>query len=945
MGNCLFSYFNTFQHYIDLFWDCGSIQGPGRGSASGFLSNYLLGITQLDPIEWELPYFRFLNKERAELPDIDVDLSPSKRPLILQKIREERGELNVVQVATFGTTSSKDALKVAARGLGIDVDIAQYLSNLVPVERGIVWPLKDCFFGNEDEGRKPIKELVNQAAQYPNLKEVAFGIENLVVRRGQHASGVILYNNSPYDTTALMRSPNGDITTQFDLHRSEQLGDTKFDFLVTDICDKISTTLELLQNDGYFEGLSKREIYNKILHPSVLNYNDSKMWDALAAGSVLDVFQFNTQIGIETAKLIQPHNPIELTAANALLRLAAPEGQERPLTRYVKFKNDISLWYKEMDEAGLSKSEQKVLEKYYLPDYGVPASQELLMLCVMDKDLTNFSLAESNAIRKCLAKKKIAEIPKWENEVKTRAKSKELGNYLWETMARPQMSYSFSKNHALPYSFIGIQTLYLATQFPSIYWNCACLIVNSHSIEDNEETDNTEELLNYSNEMEEFSEDDSDEDIEESYNEEDCDGYPAEVCKMSNGKKKKKIKPTNYGKVSAAIGKMKMEGVEISHPDINDSTFTFSPDVKNNAIRYGLSGITRISKDLINEIIKNRPYSSLQDFLEKVKVNKLQAVNLIKSGIFDCFGDRTKVMEEYIESVSDTKKRITLQNMKMLIDFNLIPEEYDFQCRVFNYNKYLKKFKDGKYYAMDNIAYGFYEKNFDVDKLVSFDSESGFAIEQTKWDTIYKKQQDIIRPYIKENNEKLLTAVNNRIIQDLWNKYCDGSISKWEMDSISCYIHKHELAYINRHKYGIDNFFDLDEKPVVERLIPIKGKMIPIFKLNRICGTVLDRDKAKKTVTLLTTDGVVTVKIYGGVFEQYDRQLSQKDANGKKHVIQKSLFSRGNKIIVTGIRQDDSFLAKTYKNTPWHKVELITSISDSGNDMEIQHERPQVEVM
>lgn len=130
----------------------------------------------------------------------------------------------MVQVATFGTTSSKDALKVAARGLGIDVDIAQYLSNLVPVERGIVWPLKDCFYGNEDEGRKPIKELINQAEQYPNLKEVAFGIENLVVRRGQHASGVILYNNSPYDTTALMRSPNGDITTQFDLHRSEQLG-------------------------------------------------------------------------------------------------------------------------------------------------------------------------------------------------------------------------------------------------------------------------------------------------------------------------------------------------------------------------------------------------------------------------------------------------------------------------------------------------------------------------------------------------------------------------------------------------------------------------------------------------------------------------------------------------------------------------------------------------
>ena len=574
----------------------------------------------------------------------------------------------------------------------------------------------------------------------------------------------------------------------------------------------------------------------------------------------------------------------------------------------------------------------------------------MFMQLVQMPECGGFNLTWADRLRKSIAKKNPKEFDQLTIEYFENAKEKNLSpalcNYVWKVLVAYSRGYGFNKSHTLAYSLIALQEMNLAFKYPILFWNCACLISDAggNEIEENEEEEIFEEEI-YSNEMEEFSEDDSDEDIEDSYEEEDCDGYPAEVCKMADGKKKKKLRATNYGRIAAAIGKMKATGIEVSHPDINNSTFTFSPDVENNAIRYGLSGITRISKDLINEIIKNRPYSSLQDFLKKVKVNKLQAVNLIKSGIFDCFGDRLKVMEEYIESVSDTKKRITLQNMKMLIDFKLIPDEYDFQCRVFNYNKYLKKFKDGKYYAMDNIAYGFYEKNFDVDKLVSFDSESGFAIEQTKWDTIYKKQQDIIRPYIKENNEKLLTAVNNRIIQDLWNKYCDGSISKWEMDSISCYIHKHELAYINRHKYGIDNFFDLDEKPVIERLIPIKGKMIPIFKLNRICGTVLDRDKAKKTVTLLTTDGVVTVKIYGGVFEQYDRQLSQKDTNGKKHVIQKSLFSRGNKIIVTGIRQDDSFLAKTYKNTPWHKVELITSISDNGNDMEIQHERPQVEVM
>lgn len=231
LDNCLFSYFNTFKHYIDLFWDCGSVVGPGRGSAGSFLSNYLLGITQIDPIKWNLPYFRFLNKERAELPDIDLDLAPSKRPYILKKIREERGELNVVQVATFGTESAKAAIACACRGYrspefpkGIDVDIALYLSSLVPVERGITWSISDCLYGDPSKDKKPIKELINQIDSYPGLKEIILGVEGLVCRRGQHASGVMLYNKTPYETTALMKSPNGDITTQFDLHRSEKLG-------------------------------------------------------------------------------------------------------------------------------------------------------------------------------------------------------------------------------------------------------------------------------------------------------------------------------------------------------------------------------------------------------------------------------------------------------------------------------------------------------------------------------------------------------------------------------------------------------------------------------------------------------------------------------------------------------------------------------------------------
>lgn len=394
-------------------------------------------------------------------------MSPSKRPLVFKKLREKRGELNVAQVATFGTTSARAAVATACRGYrskeypkGIDSDISLYLSGLIPSERGITWSLTECFEGNEEKGRKPIREFCSQFENYPGLKEIALGIENLIVRRGVHASGVIFYNNSPFETSALMKSPGGDITTQFDLHMEEKLGGTKFDFLVTEICDKITVALNLLRQNGYFsECNSLREIYNKYLHPQVLDLKNLRIWEALENGEVQDVFQFNTAIGLQTVQAIKPRNPIEMCAANGLMRLVAPEGQERPFDRYIRFKNNPKLWYDEMDREGLTKEEQKILEPYYARDYGVPFDQESLMRMVMDKNISHFTLAESNNTRKVLAKKKVKEIPVVKEKFISQCPSKRLGEYCWRTMMLPQMSYSFSNVHAMLYSFIGIQTL------------------------------------------------------------------------------------------------------------------------------------------------------------------------------------------------------------------------------------------------------------------------------------------------------------------------------------------------------------------------------------------------------------------------------------------------------------------------------------------------------
>ena len=497
-----------------------------------------------------------------------------------------------------------------------------------------------------------------------------------------------------------------------------------------------------------------------------------------------------------------------------------------------------------------------------------------------------------------------------------------------------------NKSHTLAYSLVALQEMNLAYKFPMMFWNCACLISDSGGAESEEDednvNDNNDDELNYEEEIsyDSFENFIEDSDIQNEDDEEDEDEDENKTAK----KEKKKTKSADYGRIATAIGKLKSNGIAIIPPDINKSSFTFTPDIENGAIRYGLSGITKIGEEVVKTIIVNRPYTSIQDFLTKVKVNKPQMVNLIKAGAFDEFGDRQKVMKNYIELVSDLKKRVTLQNMKMLIDFQLIPENYELQCRVYNFNKYLKKAKIENYYGLDEIAFNFYSEHFDIDKLIPVEDENYlFKIKQTTWDNYYQSHMDIIRPWVKKNSADLLEKINNKIISNLWDKYCKGGLNKWEMDSISYYYHEHELVNVDMERYEFSNFFDLSENPIVDKIISIKGKNVPLLKLYRICGTVLDKNKNKKTVTLLTTEGVVTVQIFGAVFTQYDKQISEKGADGKKHVIEKSTFSRGNKIIVTGVRDGDMFRAKKYSRTPWHLVEIIEEVCEDGTI--IKHDR------
>ena len=377
---------------------------------------------------------------------------------------------------------------------------------------------------------------------------------------------------------------------------------------------------------------------------------------------------------------------------------------------------------------------------------------------------------------------------------------------------------------------------------------------------------------------------------------------------------------------------MREAGIKIVPPDINKSDYTFIPDANNNTIIYGLKGINKIGDSLVDEIIANRPYDSLENLINKVKLNKTQIISLIKAGAFDNFGDRKIIMKNYIISIAGLKKDLNLRNLQMLIEKNFLPDTLDLEKRIFNFNKYIKKnCVNGTNYQLSDYPLDFYKEYFDED-ILNYDSNGQYGLLSINtWTKIYNKNMDTVRNYIKNNKISLLNQVNNNLIAELDEKYCQGNLSHWEMESISYYSHPHELSYI-QNPIWVD-FNSLSAEPEIEYTFTTKdGKEVPIFKIQRIAGTVLDKDKIKKTITLLTTTGVVTVKIFGDAFAKYDKQLSEIGADGKKHIIEKSFIGRGKMIIVTGIRRGDNFMAKKYKNTPYHLIEQIINIDDNTGD-------------
>lgn len=911
--------------YVQLAWDTGTLVGAGRGSGVGFCLLHMLGITQINPmLETTKTYpARFLNPERASVLDIDLDIQGDSRDKVVQALKDRYGADKVSKVMTLQTEKSRSAILTAARGLGTDVidnDTASYIASLVVFDRGNPRTLHQMYYG--DDENSPVYEFVSEMDKHPELWETAQKIEGLVSGVGSHAGGVIIADEPLTNSTALMRTSSGDVITQFDLHKCEDVSLIKIDLLAINALDKIRAALNLLLEYGKikWQGTLK-DTYEKYLGIYTLERNDPKMWELLWNHKVLSFFQMEKESGKQALALAKPRSVDDLATINSVIRLMAQEkGAETPLQKYARFHEDISLWYKEMTEAGLTEEEQNILKDILGVSSGICEAQEYLMLLCMHPAIGGFTLGWSDKLRKAVAKKRPQDFIQLEREFFENAKEKGLSenlvNYVWYTLIYTQRGYGFNKSHTLSYSLIGLQELNLCYKFDNgiLFWDTANLIVDSGA---NDEGSN---------------------------------------------------EGTNYGKVGVATARIISEGVTVANPDINTADFGFKPDEANNQIIYGLKPINSINTELSQAIIANRPYKSLDDFYERMIdtgiVKNSQMIMLIKAGCFLNLhsANRSDTMHNYLQRYKFKQtEKLTLAQMNAIQEYNIIPDNLSLCVRIYNYKKYVladegfyenvvnpdKKIPQcgyhDKLFILDEPSQNFFKEQFTEDSIIKV-IDGHYVISEKKF---IKEADKLIQP-LKDwfESPKAIDEYNIAQFNAIWEQYASGTEASWSMQALTYYDDEHELKDINETQYGIVNYFDLPEEAETYdhyyRYIDGEKKQFDKYKIVRLAGTVLNADNNHYMVSLLTKYGVVDCKFPKGQYSFYNKRISQVGDDGKKHVLEESWFKRGSLIVVSGIRQGDSFRTMNYADTIYkHTCERILEVHDDGTLL-LQAERVKV---
>lgn len=899
MNQTMSSYYITMQKIIDIIWDSSEFGGDslvgGRGSVGAFYLAYLLGITEFNPLTAgvTLPAWRHIDHEKWEVSDIDLDTCATRRTRIIRALKHYFGNDKVLSVSTFGTETSRSTIKTSMRSLGYNSDDAAYLGSLLESSRGATRTLSDSLSG--DDGEPINTKLRNEMEKYPQLIETALALESLINKSSQHAGGVCIYNEPYWKTNALMLTPKGIPVTQYNLKDSEYVGDIKYDILTTEAMDKLRETLDSLleHNEIEWQG-NLKDTFNAYFHPKVLDTESPELYEMMASGEVPDLFQFTSELGKSILSKVKPSTPVEASAASNLMRLQAPPGEEQPVDTFARYRQDISLWYDEMREHGLEEDEMKILEEHLLPLNGVCDSQESLMLMVMDERISDFDKKWANKLRKAVAKKDPKSLEETRNHYLKH--SAEIGisdnfrDYVWDVQIQRHLGYSFPASHSLQYITVMLQELNMSYRFSPVYWQTACLNINSGSVEIDKESGSSGSI--------------------------------------------------DYGKVSTAVGRLKSIGVNIKPPSINRSKYSFAPDAENNSIIYGLKPIKTMNERIVDEIIGNRPYNSLKDVLTKLYDTKIitntHLIALTKSGALDEFGERKHIMMEIIKYITPTKEFYTLASVNKLIESGVLKDRPEYPLILLR-----ESFKKSVLRKEKAPGAKTPHKIFKVNKMEEYSNLLGeiavigvsnnyYEIDEKEFKKEFDKQTKDLKEWLK--SPEAVDKINRYELNQQWIKYALGTYSAWEMETLNYYHHEHELIGVDDERYGVVRFNSLQKEAPIEKYFTKNGRDIPLPKTAQIAGTVLGVDKLRSSITLLDVDGeVLSVKYAPGTFAHYNKTISKTDSKGKKTTIESPWFKRGNKLLITGYRRGNQFVAKTYKHSvSQHTTKLITYVEPDG---------------
>lgn len=436
-------YFLIVWDFIKYAKDNDIMVGPGRGSAAGSIVSYCLGITNIDPIKYQLLFERFLNPERVSMPDIDIDFCFERRQEVIDYVVRKYGPDRVVQIVTFGTLQAKGVIRDVGRVMDLPYAFVDSIAKMVPQELGMT--LEKALEMNSE-----LKGLYEADEQVKTLIDMSKRLEGLPRHSSMHAAGVVISQKSVDEYVPLSLGSDGSVTTQFTMTTLENLGLLKMDFLGLRTLTVIQNAVQLIEkNTG-----RKIDIDN-------LNYDDKAVLESIGTGKTDGIFQLESAGMKSFMKELKPQSLEDIIAGISLYR----PGPMDFIPQYIRGKNDQSSITYDCPQ----------LEPILAPTYGCIVYQEQVMQIV--RDLAGYTLGRSDLVRRAMSKKK-GDVMKQERHNFVYGNPEEgvpgcIANGISETVANriyDEMmdfaKYAFNKSHAAAYAVVAYQTAYLKYYYP-----------------------------------------------------------------------------------------------------------------------------------------------------------------------------------------------------------------------------------------------------------------------------------------------------------------------------------------------------------------------------------------------------------------------------------------------------------------------------------------------